>query len=50
MDHSKSNPLILVDDLASKTLGPSESGATNEKEVSNVWNFFKKLRKDKDGI
>jgi len=50
MDHSKSNPLILTDDLASETPGPSESVATNKKEVSNVWNFFTKLGKDKDGI
>jgi len=50
MDHSKSNLLLLVDDLVSETPGPSESAATNKKEVSNVWNFFTKLGKDKDGI
>jgi len=50
MDHSKSNPLLLVDDLLSDTPGPSESAATNKKEVSSVWNFFTKLGKDKDGI
>jgi len=50
MDHPKSNPLVLVDDLASETPGPSESATTNKKEVSNVWNFFTKVGKDKDGI
>ncbi|BAT79114.1 hypothetical protein VIGAN_02193400 [Vigna angularis var. angularis] len=50
MDHHKSNPLILVDDLASETLGPSESATINKKEISNVWNFFTKIGKDEDGI
>ena len=40
----------MVDDLVSGTSDPSESAATNKKQVSNVWNFFKKLGKDKDGI
>ena len=50
MDHPKSNSLVLVDDLASETPGPSKSATTNKKEVSNVWNFFIKVGKDKDGI
>ncbi|XP_052736444.1 zinc finger BED domain-containing protein DAYSLEEPER-like [Vigna angularis] len=50
MDHFKSNPLTLVDDLASETPGPSESATTNKKEVSNIWNFFTKIGKDEDGI
>jgi len=50
MDHPKSNPLVLVGDIASETPGPSESATTNKKEVSNVWNFFIKVGKDKDGI
>jgi len=37
MDSSKSNPLNLDDDLVFETPGPSESAATNKKEVSNVW-------------
>jgi len=50
MDPSKSNPLNLDDDLVSKTPGSSESVATNKKEVLNVWNFFTRIGKDKDGI
>ena len=50
MDPSKSNPLNLDDDHVSETPGPSESDATNKKQVSNVWNFFTRIGKDKDGI
>jgi len=50
MDHPKNNPLVLVDDLASETPSPSESATTNKKEVINVWNFFTKVGKYKDGV
>ena len=50
MGHSKSSPLILVDDLVFETPGPFESATPNKKWVSNVWKFFIKIGKDKDGI
>jgi len=40
MNHSKSNPLILVDDLTSENLGPSENAGTNKKRILKCLEFF----------
>jgi len=40
MDHSKSNPLNLDDDLVYETRGPSKSAATNKKRNIKCLKFF----------